>query len=246
MTETQKKEPAGELVEIEPAPAITPMQMLSIAVERGADLDQLQKLMDLNDRHEATQARKAFVQALAAFKADPPKVVKNRHVKFGNTEYDHATLDQVCDVVGRALAIWGLSHTWDIKQQDNAAVEVTCVLTHELGHSERVTMRGMPDDSGSKNLIQQIGSTTTYLQRYTLLAATGLAAADDTDGAGPVEFISAEQKETLVNLMREVEADVVKFLRYLGVESIDELPAKAFGAAVTALETKRSATNENP
>lgn len=243
MTEPKTKEPAGELVEIEPAnaPAITPMQMLSIAVERGADLDQLQKLMDLNDRHEATQARKAFVQALAAFKADPPKVVKNRHVKFGNTEYDHATLDQVCDVVGRALAIWGLSHTWDIKQQDNAAVEVTCVLTHELGHSERVTMRGMPDDSGSKNLIQQIGSTTTYLQRYTLLAATGLAAADDTDGGGPVEFISAEQKETLVSLMREVEADVPRFLKYLGVETIDELPAKAFGSAKVALEGKRRA-----
>lgn len=182
MNEPKTKESAGDLVEMEPtnlpAPAITPMQMLQIAVEKGADLDQMQKLMDLNDRWEANQARKAFVSALTAFKADPPRITKNKHVKFGGTEYDHATLDQVCDVVGAALAVQGLSHTWEIDQHENAAVEVTCILTHEQGHSERVKMRGMPDDSGSKNSIQQIGSTTTYLQRYTLLAATGLAAAD--------------------------------------------------------------------
>ncbi|MES0385970.1 MAG: hypothetical protein ABUJ98_15475, partial [Hyphomicrobium sp.] len=106
MTETQKT-PAGEVVTMEPSAvpaAITPMDMLQIAVEKGADLDQLQKLMDLNDRYEATQARKAFVRAMTAFKAEPPTIVKNRHVKFAQTEYDHATLDQVCSVVGKALA----------------------------------------------------------------------------------------------------------------------------------------------
>jgi ERF superfamily len=62
---------------------------------------------------------------------------------------------------------------------------VTCILTHQMGHSEETTLAGAPDNSGSKNSIQAIGSTVTYLERYTLLAATGLAAANgDNDGQG--------------------------------------------------------------
>lgn len=234
-------ENTAKAVAVKPEAVITPMQMLQIAVEKGADLDQLQKLMDLQERWEANQARKAYTAALTAFKAEPPKVVKNRHVSFGKTEYDHATLDQVCDIVGSALAVHGLSHTWEIKQHENAAVEVTCVLTHEQGHSERVTLRGMPDDSGSKNLIQQVGSTVTYLQRYTLLAATGLATAEDNDGGTHLEPISAEQKAHLIELMKEVEADPGAFLKYMGAETLDELTANRFDNAVAALERKRKA-----
>ncbi|MGI9506620.1 MAG: ERF family protein [Geminicoccaceae bacterium] len=231
---------------VEPTPAITPMQMLQMAVEQGADLDKLTKLMDLQERWEASQARKAYVVAETAFKADPPRITKNKHVSFrtqkGQTEYDHATLDEVCDVVGTALALHGLSHRWEIKQHENAAIEVTCVLTHEQGHSERTTLGGMPDDSGGKNLIQQIASTVTYLQRYTLLAATGLAPGEqDRDGGAPIEPISAEQKARLIELMKDVEADTEKFLNYLGVETLDELPTTLFDSAIAALEKKRTA-----
>jgi len=253
MTEVQTTKPAGALVEAESAalPAVQEqgsvalMRMIERAItDPNFDVAKMEQLLAVKERWEANEARKAFVRALAAFKADPPKVKKNRHVKFAQTEYDHATLDHICDVVGKALAAHGLSHTWKVVQHENAAVEVTCVLTHELGHSELVTMRGMPDSSGSKNLIQQIGSTTTYLQRYTLLSATGLAAAgQDNDGGAPADLISAEQKKTLVALMKEVEADTNKFLKYLGVETIDELPANSFGSAKTALEAKRSANN---
>ena len=44
-------------------------------------------------------------------------------------------------------------------------------------------MYGTPDNSGSKNSIQAIGSTTTYLQRYTLFSILGLAAGEDDDGS---------------------------------------------------------------
>jgi hypothetical protein len=55
-----------------------------------------------------------------------------------------------------------------------------------MGHSEEgAVLEGAPDTSGSKNSIQAVGSTVSYLERYTLLAATGLAAKDqDDDGRG--------------------------------------------------------------
>jgi hypothetical protein len=70
-------------------------------------------------------------------------------------------------------------------QQREGRVHVTCIVTHERGHSETVTMDAPPDSSGKKNSIQQIASATTYLQRYTLLAATGMATKGmDDDGRG--------------------------------------------------------------
>ena len=236
-------EPQGQTV------AITPMQMLQIAVEQGADLDKLQKLMDLQDRWEANEAKKAFVAALNAFKKDPPEIVKNKHVAFagrgGGAEYDHATLDHVSGEIGEALSEHGLTHRWEVKQADDASdvrITVTCVLTHERGHSERVSMWALPDDSGSKNRIQAIGSTVTYLQRYTLLAATGLAAGPDDDGeAAGSDPITAEQKNELVALMQETNADTAKFLNYLGVKTLDTLPADRFEDAKQALERKRGA-----
>jgi hypothetical protein len=90
-----------------------------------------------------------------------------------------------------------LAHRWEIKQGQGGLIEVTCVLMHERGHQERVTLTGMPDSSGKKNAIQQTGSTVTYLQRYTLMAATGVASVDqDDDGGGPAD--EADQELTPV------------------------------------------------
>lgn len=166
--------------------AVTPMELLQVAVSQGADIDKLAKLMDLQERWEKNEARKAFVQAMNQFKSDLPDILKNRHVRFqtskGVTEYDHATIDQVCDALIPALSKYNLHHRWKVAQ-DNGKIRVTCVITHEMGHSEETTMEASPDDSGGKNAIQAISSSTTYLERYTFLAGTGTAAkGTDTDG----------------------------------------------------------------
>jgi hypothetical protein len=166
-------------------PSVTPMQMLQVAVERGDDLEKLRQLMDLQDRWEAAQARKAYVAAIAAFKAEPMRILKSKQVNIpGGAKFAHATLADVCDGVVAALSKHGLSHKWEL-MQEGERITVTCILTHEAGHSERTMLSGLPDDSGKKNGIQQIASTVTYLQRYTLMAAVGLAAKDmDNDGRG--------------------------------------------------------------
>lgn len=168
---------------------ITPMGMLQMAVSQNADLDKLEKLMALQERWEANEARKAFVEALTAFKADPLTVNKDKHVKFdtskGVTEYYHATLGNVCQVIGAALSKHGLSYRWSTEQAEGKIIKVTCVLSHVMGHSESVSLSASGDESGGKNSIQGIGSTVSYLQRYTLLAITGTATqAQDDDGRG--------------------------------------------------------------
>src|SRR3990172_2172625 len=167
----------------ETALAITPMEMLQIAVQQGADLDKLQKLMDLQERWEKNEARKAYVSAMNEFKENPPDVYKTKHVKFGNTEYDHALLSNAVEIIGSEMSKYGLSFRWDCEQIEGGMIRVTCIITHVQGHSERVALQAGADSSGSKNSIQALGSTVSYLQRYTLFAATGLAAKGlDDDG----------------------------------------------------------------
>ena len=222
--------------------AYTPPQLLQLAIEKGAGVDQLEKLMNLQLAWEANEASKAFVVALHEFKKNPPKLEKTKRVKFKEVDFKHATLDNACDVIGAALSQHGLSHRWEINQ-DEKNIKVTCVLTHVLGHSERVTMQAGADTTGSKNAIQAIASAVTYLQRYTLLSATGLAAKDqDDDGtkAGLGEPISTEQKETLIALIKETGTDTARFLAWAKAESLDELPAKKFKDAKEFLEMKKA------
>lgn len=161
----------------------TPSHLLAMAVEQGADLDKLTKLMDLQERWEASDARKAFTVAMTGFKSEPVEILKKKNVSFSGTSYNHAELSDITDAIGPALSRHSLSYRWDIRQDASNTITVDCILTHIAGHSERVTMTAPPDDSGKKNKIQQIASSTTYLQRYTLLAVTGMSTKGmDDDG----------------------------------------------------------------
>jgi hypothetical protein len=166
---------------------VTPSQLLQLAMDKGVDLDRLEKLYALQQQWEADQAKKAYTAAMAEFKRNPPEILKDKHVAFqtskGLTEYDHATLGGACKAAIPALAAVGISHDWDLEQPDAKTVRVTCVLTHSSGHSTRKTLQAFHDESGGKNAIQALGSAVKYLERYTFMAAIGLADMEDDDGA---------------------------------------------------------------
>lgn len=237
---------AQKPVAISQAPAVTPMEMLQIAVEKGADLDQLQKLMELQERWEQGQARKAFVRAMAAFKKDPPRILKTQKASFehknqaGSTEYDYAPLWECVAAIAPALSDHGLMHQWRVSQ-DNNAIIVTCILSHEDGYSEEVTMSGPPDTTGYKSANQQSGSTLTYLQRYTLLSITGLAAEGMDDDGAVMDTISDDQIDALQEIMQGMPPSTASgLLNYLSVESFDKIPIAMFSIAEKVLRAKKA------
>jgi hypothetical protein len=72
-------------------------------------------------------------------------------------------------------------------------------------------LRAGADQSGAKNSIQAIGSTISYLQRYTLKAALGLAAANDDDGkaSGSTEAsLTQADIDGLVSLIAETNSNL--------------------------------------
>ena len=249
-------------VEIQSDAPVTPMVLLKQAMDKGADLATLEKFMDLNDRWEAKEAAKAFNRAMTAFKANTPEILKNKRVSYqGNnsntpTEYNHADLFEVCDKACVEMANHGLSHSWET-QQDNGRIIVTCVITHELGHEKRVALESIADSSGSKNAIQSVASTITYLERYTMMAALGLAAKDqDDDGKGPkpppeVEFISEDEAMTIgvEAKKRGIDMDVV--LTACNITDLRQIPLNQYARVMDRIKktplksTPEEANNEN-
>jgi len=235
----------GEVAKIDThnSVTITPMQMLQTAVEQGADLDKLSNLMDLQERWEANEARKAFVVAKAAFQKGAPTIDKTR--AGHNTKY--AGLAETLEQVRELMSKHELSHSWETKQE-GGTITVTCVLTHVGGHRESTSLSAAPDGSGSKNPIQAVGSTVSYLERYTLSAVLGLASKEqDNDGAdfGTGEAITDAQKEEILQLMDDAQANTQKFLKHMRVASVDEIPANKFNQAVQALEAKIKAKDDH-
>ncbi len=227
-----------ELVVTKPT---APAELLTLAIKHKAGVDTLKELMTLQERHEANEARKAYHVAMAAFKKDPPVIVKDKEVKYGQTAYKHAGLAEAATSIGKALSKQGLSAAWRTEQNDNG-VTVICEITHILGHSESTSLTAPPDNSGSKNSIQAIASTVTYLQRYSLLALTGLAAQDvDDDGQGATDKSTIEEAEAaeLAHLIKETGTDLPKFCSHFKIDSIDALRAADYKRAVSQLEAKK-------
>ena len=168
--------------------AVTPMTMLQIAVSQNADLDKISKLMDLQERWEKNEARKAFVAAMAAFKQSSIRIIKDKENKQYSTNGHKAmyvSLGSMVNTVTPFLSDHGLSARWDIDQSNG--IRVSCIITHSMGHSESVSMVFPPDKSGAKNPLQEIKSAVTYAKACTFESICGLASTDansDDDGNG--------------------------------------------------------------
>lgn len=238
----------------------TPMSLIEKAMAVGSDIDidKMTKLFELNLKYEENEAKKAFNDAFTRFKSEAIEIIKTKNVDYTGktgirTNYNHAELGKVVELVAPKLAQHGLSHHWEYGATEQGLIEVTCVLTHEMGHSRSTKLSAARDDSGGKNSIQAVASTTSYLERYTFFAITGLASKEkpDDDGIGSevtedIEYINDEQVMNIDSLIAEVKADEAKFMEYLSITlrrpitTAGEIPAENYNFAVKALEAKRS------
>ena len=235
---------AVEKIEHQQALAITPMDMLNRAVSSGADLDMIEKLMNLQERWEAGNARKAFEHALAAAKGEIPVIIRNA---TGHNEKKYMDFAAIAKTIDPILGRHGLSYRFKTVQTDKT-ITVTCVLFGH-GHSEETALTGGADTSGNKNAIQAIGSTLTYLQRYSLVQMLGLAAAADDDGKAssdepytpPPGSITEDQVMNLIDALEAKGASRKAFLQWAKQKRLEDIPAEHYDACVAAINSFKKA-----
>lgn len=210
------------------------------ARDPSVDIDKFERLALMKERMEAQEAKRAFNAAMARAKGRIPPILKNRVVDFtsqkGRTNYRHEDLSMIARTIDPILQEDGLSYRFRSRQDGNKLV-VTCIITHALGYSEETELAAPEDHSGNKNAIQAIGSVATYLQRYTLKLALGLASSvdDDAKAANAAETITDEQAEQIKQALDDTNGSISKFAEYFGIEKLTDLPAAKFSAAMTAI-----------
>ena len=225
--------------------AASPAEMMQLAIEKNLDLDKIERMIELQARWDKIEAEKAYTLAMAEFKKNPPQILKDRHVKYKTkaghlVEYDHATLGNITNTISEALSDHGFSAEFETEQGEGKA-RVTCELTHKRGHSKKTTLEAAHDDSGGKNQIQAVGSTMSYLMRYTLLARLGLAThAQDDDGMNsePIEYINDKQKSSIIDMLSATGSGTISFLTLVGVKAIDEIPQNRYNELMSVLKRK--------
>ncbi len=231
----------GPMRPLVPQVAETPKTTMDLIYQAtmSGNLELVEKLMELQERHERMQARRAFDAAIADAKAKGLVVRKNRHVGFKSkdaskpgTDYDHEDFAEIARTVDPILGPLGLSYRFRVKQADK--ITVTCILAHRDGHFEENELAAPADTTGNKNPIQAIGSTVTYLQRYTLKSALGLAAAKDDDGLTASEdrqedaAISEVQTQELIALMDDLGVNKRDFCVHHKIDGVAEIRLSQF------------------
>lgn len=220
-------------------------RLIESGFNSNADLERMERLFELKKLHEENEARKEYFKAMAEFKKDPPLIKKDTQVKYQNSDgswtvYNHADLGKSLNLISKGLSPHGLSINFK-QEQGNGGLTITCILTHRLGYSESTSLFASPDSSGGKNGIQGIGSTDSYLRRYTMFSITGLAAeGEDDDGrmseVKEIEYIGEKQVSQLIDMLLVIGKTESDFCRYKGVKSLKEIPVNIFESCVDDLK----------
>lgn len=233
-----------------PAPAPpaghSPMDIVAAALSTG-NVEMYREAVALMKDMEAFAARKAFGNALADAKAELPIIEKNKLASYDNkagrqTSYWHEDLAQVVDTVVPILAKHGLAHRWKLAGRPGDPVTVTCIISHRDGHCEENSLSADADTSDGKTPIQGVKSTTSYLERITLMASLGLSSRkDDDDGRGgaqaepayvpPAGSISPDQADFLRSEIKAKGASEIAFLSAMKRRRIEDIPATDYAAA---------------
>lgn len=236
---------------IDTAPRVeAPVNLFAVIARAAADptvdIEKFERLLAMQDRVEAGQAKKAFNAAVSAAKGAIGPILKDKAVDFtsskGRTNYRYEGFDTVARQVDPVLNEHGLSYRFR-SSQEGQRLRVTCVLAHRDGYSEETSLEASEDHSGNKNSIQAIGSAATYLQRYTLKLALGLSTSLDDDAratSGGNDVISDTQLQSLRQELHDTKANEAKFLAGFKIETLADLPAREFDNAMAVLADRRA------
>lgn len=178
-----------------------PMALLTMAVQRGADVETLERLAVLREKFMAEQAKNAFFAALAAFQAECPVLIRNR--AGHENRYNYAPLEKIVRDVTPYLNKHGFSH-----QEDGVVtegwVEAIVTVTHRLGHKEEKRFKVPTESKAGMSLQQKYGAAMTYATRYAFCAAFGIRTADRDTDCPPAEESITKLKADLWTVLAPV------------------------------------------
>jgi ERF superfamily len=230
-----------------------------LATNPNLNVEVFDRLLAARRSEEDRAAERAFNLAMSQAKGELQPVLKTRDVDYpskrdggARVKYRYENFADVAKMVDPVFAAHGLAYRFAVEQQADMA-RVTCIVSHSDGYSDRVKLESKVDPGATgMSMVQALGSVLTYLQRYSLRAAIGLAAAIDDDGkaaGGTSPKIVDEQANELRKLFDETGRSVATMLNLIGVDEIENLNVDQFmrvRAALNLAKAERRKKAEQP
>jgi hypothetical protein len=200
-------------VAVQPIAPITPDTMIMSAIEKGLDMNQLEKFLDLKERWDKQQAEKAFNFAMSAVQKEigAVKATKNN----AQTKSKYAGIVDIDAMVRPAYTSQGIALSFDTADSPLPEhVRILAFVTHESGHKETRHIDIPADGKGAKGgdvmtKTHAVMSATTYGQRALTKMIFNIASGEfDDDGNAASGGLSKEemadaQKTIIVELLAE-------------------------------------------
>jgi hypothetical protein len=238
--------------------AANPFALIQHALDRNVDADQLEKLLSLQERWEANEARKAFMIAFSECQAKLPKVIKNKKNTHTNSMYP--TLESVNSTCIPVITECGLSLSFseiDMPIPIPNVGRMRAILRHRGGYSEEhhVDLPISEQGTGGKQVFTPThakGAWSTYAQRYLTCSIFSITIADmDTDGVAASQTLNEEQCSTLRKMAEDCEKlgasfSEARFMSWVSEEQknrenvkvYEDIQQRFFNKAIKALDKK--------
>jgi len=225
----------------------SPMEMAQSFLTAGGDLESLEKMMDLQERFENNEAKKAFFAAMVQAQKEMPVIYEGRRNKQTNSNYAAYK-----DIVRDAKPIYtkfGLSVSFYEGESKKADYIKFCAdVYHEKGHSKTFSADLPIDDKGAKGAptktkIHGIKSAMSYGRGILLSSIFNIPTNDDVDddgnGAGnSAQCITVDQCTEITDKLKETNGDKTRFLKNFNASSIEAIPVAQYTRAINMLKAK--------
>lgn len=160
-------------------------KVLTYAIEKGVNL---QDIVAVRRELKAEADKAAFDNALAAFQAECPRILKSRGVadNVGKLLYRFAPFEDIVSTVGPLLQKYGFSYQLDTDtESQDGWVIAKCHLTHAAGHCRTSTAK-FPIGTGTRLMSQTqvYAAALSFASRRVFCNAFGIVpVGEDDDGA---------------------------------------------------------------
>lgn len=160
----------------------------SLATNKAIDADKLEKLVDVQLKVMAENARREFNVAMSAVEANLPQVA--RDAQNDQTRSLYARHETIARAIKPIYTQYGFSTSFSQAEGPQGFIRIRGTLRHVGGHEAEYLVDLPLDDKGIKGNVNKTplhatGSTLTYGRRYLTCMMFDVATGDDTDGNMP-------------------------------------------------------------
>lgn len=155
-----------------------------LAANPAVDVTKLEKIIELQERILAHNAKAAFDAAFSQMQPEIPEIDERGQILVkGQRRSTYAKLEDINRVIKPILKQFGFSirHRTEWPVDKTGIIRVIGILGHKDGHSEESAFEAPMDRSEFRTDIQSEGSTVSYGRRYTTIDLLNISTRQQDD-----------------------------------------------------------------